>query len=191
MIEEWKDIVIEKDGKTYDFTGLYKISNYGKVYSYKKGSTLKLNSLNNGYKQVSLYLNGEHFCFRVHRLVAIMFIPNPNNLPCVNHKDEDKTNNNVGNLEWCTEEYNVNYGTGKQRMSETKKGRKNTKEHNENIAKANWKKVRCVETSQIFNSIEEANIWCGLQPKSGKIGECCRGQRKRAGGYTWEYVNKK
>lgn len=188
MVEEWRDIVIEKDGKTYDFTGLYKVSNTGKVYSYKKGSTLKLNSLNNGYKQVSLYLNGEHFCFRVHRLVAIMFLPNPENLPVINHKDENKQNNHVNNLEWCTQDYNVHYGTGIERMKVTRTGQKTTEEQKRKIAEANKVKVRCIETNEIFPSIEEASIWCGLKSLS-KIGECCKGKRKTAGGYHWEYVN--
>ena len=188
MVEEWRDIVIEKDGKTYDFTGLYKVSNTGKVYSYKKGSTLKLNSLNNGYKQVSLYLNGEHFCFRVHRLVAIMFLPNPENLPVINHKDENKQNNHVSNLEWCTQDYNVHYGTGIERMKVTRTGQKTTEEQRRKIAEVNKIKVRCIETNEIFPSIEEASVWCGLKSFS-KIGECCKGKRKTAGGYHWEYVN--
>ena len=188
-MEEWKDIVICKDGKTYDFTGLYMVSNTGKVYSYKKGSTLKLSRKDNGYFQVGLYKDGEHYVFSVHRLVATMFIPNPNMFPVVNHKDENKQNNHVDNLEWCTQHYNVHYGTGIERMRATRTGQKTTEEQREKIAEANKIKVRCIETNEIFPSIEEASVWCGLKSFS-KIGECCKGKRKTAGGYHWEYVNK-
>lgn len=107
MEEIWKDI------KGYE--GLYQISNFGRVKS--------LNYRNTGKEQLlkpALNTTG-YFCvmlckplkrFLIHRLVAKAFIPNPDNLPCVNHKDENPTNNHVDNLEWCTQLYNVNYGNG-------------------------------------------------------------------------------
>ena len=75
-----------------------------------------------GYLTVTLHINGKTVRIFVHRLVAMAFIPNPENLPCVNHKDEVKTNNNVDNLEWCTREYNNNYGTRNERISIANKG---------------------------------------------------------------------
>ena len=77
---------------------------------------MKLQTTKKGYIYVKLCLNGEQKIYHVHRLVAETFIPNVENLPEVNHKDEDKSNNNVNNLEWCSHEYNIHYGTGMERM---------------------------------------------------------------------------
>ena len=71
----------------------------------------------NGYLMVTLSKNGKRYYKTIHRLVANEFLPNPQNLPCINHKDETKTNNNVCNLEWCTYKYNANYGTSQFRHS--------------------------------------------------------------------------
>lgn len=92
----------------------------------------------NGYKVVILYKDGKKKTYLVHRLVAIAFIPNPNNLPIINHKDENKTNNNVNNLEWCTYEYNNTYGTARKRASEKMRGENNPnygKHHSEETKK--------------------------------------------------------
>ena len=101
-MEEWKNVI--------GYEGLYEVSNKGNVRNVRRNTLLKLSKTNDGYIQVHLYKNGIRTGFKVHRLVAQAFIPNPDNLPEVNHKDEDKTNNNVTNLEWCTAKYNVNYG---------------------------------------------------------------------------------
>lgn len=116
------------------FEGFYEVSNLGRVrtiphYSnYKgnlerhiKGRIKKLSLDKNGYFVVSLYKGKKMKLCKVHRLVAEAFIENNAGLPQVNHKDEQKTNNAVSNLEWCDAKYNNNYGTKKQRMSETKK----------------------------------------------------------------------
>ena len=73
-----------------------------------------------GYKIINLYKDHSSKTYTVHRLVAQAFIPNPNNLPCINHKDEDKTNNAVWNLEWCSYSYNINYGTARDRRAKTR-----------------------------------------------------------------------
>ena len=78
-----------------------------------------------GYLRITLNKNGKYKTFAVHRLVAEAFIPNPNNLPCVNHKDENQFNNDFRNLEWCTYKYNSNYGTIKQRLSKSLSGENN------------------------------------------------------------------
>ena len=106
-----------------NYEGLYMISENGEIKSYdrivksknnssaiKKGKILKGFIDKYGYKQIALSKNGKTKTYQVHRLVANTFIPNPSNLPCVNHKDEDKTNNCVDNLEWCDVKYNINYG---------------------------------------------------------------------------------
>lgn len=126
MKEIWKDI------KGYE--GLYQVSNLGNIKSvnrivrFKNGyrclpeKILKISSFcNSKYMQVNLSKNSKIKTYSLHRLVAETFIPNPNNLPCVNHKDENPQNNCVDNLEWCTHKYNSNYGTLKKRQSEKMK----------------------------------------------------------------------
>ena len=110
--EVWKDVV--------GYEGLYKVSNFGNVMSLKgkKPLLMKPAQKGNGYLYVGLNLyNKPRKNFYVHRLVAQTFLPNPQNLPFVNHKDEIKTNNRVSNLEFCTQKYNLNYGTAQDRKS--------------------------------------------------------------------------
>lgn len=113
MKEIWKTI----DG----YEGLYEISNYGRFKSlHKKEERITFGSAKTIYPMVSLSKNGHRKTELVHRLVAQAFIPNPNNLPCINHKDENKTNNRVDNLEWCDRQYNNSYGTKNKRMITTR-----------------------------------------------------------------------
>ena len=133
MKEEWRDI------KGYE--GKYQVSSYGRIKSLNYNRTKKEKILNpcltkKGYLIVDLYKNGRRKPCTVHKLVALHFIPNYDNLPQVNHKDENKSNNRVDNLEWCTSIYNNNYGTRNKRMSEKLKGRKFTKEHKKNLSEA-------------------------------------------------------
>lgn len=122
--EEWRDI----EG----YEGLYQVSNKGNVKSLnyrRSGKEKKLRPEKlNGYLLVCLSKDKKHKGFLVHRLVAKYFLENPDNLPVVNHKDENKENNSSENLEWCTQRYNVNYGTGIQRRSESQKGLKRSEE---------------------------------------------------------------
>ena len=114
-MEEWRPIE--------NFEEFYEISSFGRIRRIHKDprvqkyKILTLDTLR-GYKKVTLYKFGVGYKFQVHRLVAKTFIPNPNSLPQVNHKDENPSNNNVENLEWCTPEYNVRYGTGIRRQVE-------------------------------------------------------------------------
>lgn len=105
MKEEWRDI----EG----YEGLYMVSNFGRVVSFQgcNPRIMKLGMTHKGYQCVGLQKEKQHKTCVVHRLVAKAFIPNSDNLPQVNHKDECKTNNRVDNLEWCTDKYNHNYGT--------------------------------------------------------------------------------
>lgn len=109
--EVWVDII--------DFPG-YQVSNTGKVRNIKDFRLLGQQLNKAGYYTVNLRKDLESYTCLVHRLVAIAFLPNPDNLPIVNHKDENTINPNVENLEWCTAEYNVNYGTSRERAKETK-----------------------------------------------------------------------
>ena len=125
MIEEiWRPI----EG----YEGLYEVSNTGRVrsvdryvktcygsYRLYKGKVLSPGKDKNGYLKVVLNCNGKCKTINVHRLTAQAFIPNPDNLPMVNHKDEDKSNNNVDNLEWCTAKYNNTYGTRQDKVRYT------------------------------------------------------------------------
>ena len=116
--EVWKDVV--------GYEGLYKVSNKGHVYSVERknsrgikcGGRILKQTISSGYLKLFLYKNGMRKNKYVHRLVAKAFIPNPNNYLEINHKDEDKTNNYVENLEWCTSKYNSNYGTRNERASQ-------------------------------------------------------------------------
>ena len=113
--EVWKPIK--------DYEGLYEISNLGRVKSLNyrgtgKGKILKNIKDRKGYLKVCLTKNGRHKIFRVHRLVAEAFIPNPNNYPIVNHKDEVPSNNCVDNLEWCTYAYNNTYNNRHERAGD-------------------------------------------------------------------------
>lgn len=118
--EEWRDV------KGYE--GIYQVSSFGRVKSlgrdltypngnihYWKEKILTNRHDKNGYEYVGLYKEGKSTNFKVHRLVMEAFVPNPDNLPQVNHRNEDKTANYPDNLEWCTQQYNMNYGTLRSR----------------------------------------------------------------------------
>ena len=123
---EWKDIP--------NYENLYQISNNGAVrrlQSYdsrghlRNSRTRKTRITKKGYSQIGLYKNGIETKFLIHKLVAETFIPNPDNLPCINHKDENPLNNCVSNLEWCTYKYNTNYGSCQIRRVKTRRERRN------------------------------------------------------------------
>lgn len=180
VLEEiWKDIVIEKNGKIYDYTGLYQISNLGRVKTLnykrtKEHKVLKAKITRSGYEEVQLSKNKEHTMFFVHRLVATMFIPNNNNYPQVNHIDENKLNNTVSNLEWCSAIQNANHGTRNRRTTEKKKGVSiNVGENN-----SRSRKVICLETGEVFPTVKSASEWC-----QGDVGGNCRGKQKYAGSH--------
>ena len=170
MEEIWRDI------KGYE--GLYQVSNLGNVKSlhYNKTKIPKLlriykNSNNDsGYYLTSLNKNGIRKNFFIHRLVAEAFISNPNNLPCVNHIDEDKSNNKVDNLEWCSYKYNVNYGTCKTRSS-LKRSKPVIQYTKEGEFVKEWRSIKEAETS--------IGIRCG-------ISKCLSGKHKTSGGFVWK-----
>lgn len=110
---------------------------------------------------------GKTKSIRIHRLVAKAFIPNPDNLPEVNHKDENKLNNNASNLEWCDRQYNNTYNN-----------------HNVKINAKKRKSVICIETKIIYKSITEAETITKIK----HISDVCLGYRQTAGGYHWKYV---
>ena len=158
--ERWRDI----DG----FEGRYRISDHGRVFSLLSKKLLNIYTNSHGYQCVYLYLDGHYKNFKVHRLVAVAFVPNPYNLPQVNHKNEDKTYNYYTNLEWCSAAYNNNYGTRTLRAAIT-----------------NARPVVCIETNIIYWGAREAARQVGIH---NHISECCNGKRKSCGGYHWRWA---
>ena len=158
--ERWRDI----EG----FEGRYRISDHGRVFSLLSKKLLNIYTNSHGYQCVYLYLDGHYKNFKVHRLVAVAFVPNPLNLPQVNHKNEDKTYNYYTNLEWCSAAYNNNYGTRTLRAAIT-----------------NARPVVCIETNIIYWGAREAARQVGIH---NHISECCNGKRKSCGGYHWRWA---
>lgn len=187
MVEIWKDI----DG----YEGCYQVSNLGNVKSLKFGKEriMKTRKDKGGYLKVILSLFGKKTNYSVHRLVASTFIPNPDNLPCVNHKDECKTNNNVDNLEWCSYQYNNTYGNRIKLAIESQKNNPSYKEivtkrriSNMNNPKTS-KKVLCVETGIIYPSTKETQRILGIN-NSG-VCAVCLGRCKTYKGFHWRYID--
>lgn len=184
----WKDVI--------GFEGLYQVSDDGRVrslprlkmcgfngkQSVQKGRILKPGHTNDGYAFVNLVnANGKYKPYYIHRLVALAFIPNPNNYPVVNHKDENPSNNTVWNLEWCTYEYNSNYGTAKERAA------KAVRANNPSIYNT---PVTNITTGEQFNSIAEACDFYGFNnSKRDTIKRCCEGQYATVEGYNWKYTH--
>ncbi len=175
MKEVWKDIS--------GYEGLYQVSNTGLIKSFRKWKRagmpdeyiLKPSISSNGYCQVTLYDGKTRHKFLVHRIVATEFIDNPNNYPHINHKDENKQNNSVENLEWCTVLYNNNYGTAKFRSMITKSNPV------EQYLPSGQILARYISTS-IASEIT------GI-PKA-QIKSCCIGECKSSRGYIWKYAHK-
>ena len=175
MREEWKPV------KGYE--GKYMVSNMGRVKSlnYKrtgKEEILKASDNSYGYLYVNLCKDGKGKWYRINRLVAQAFLENPQNLPEVNHKNEDKTDNRVENLEWCSRSYNLNYGTRNK-----KAGKK--------IAEKNSKPIFSVDKESglimWWQSAHEAERCTGIN--NSNIIQCCKGKLKSAGGHIWFYAD--
>ena len=182
MTEEiWKDIA--------GYEGLYKVSNLGRVKSLNYRKTGKERILipcktANGYLQVRLSKNCISKQHLIHRLIAQAFIENPENLPEVNHIDEDKTNNCVSNLEWCDRKYNNNYGTHNEKILKTKKLR-----NCETAARIVSQFTLDGKFVNEYPSINAATRCTGIN--QGRICYCCKNMKryKSAGGFVWKYKN--
>jgi len=184
--EEWEDVPEEEWRAIPGYEGYYEVSSLGNVRSLDK--EIKANIVNNeyvnrpgrllkqkevkGYKTVSLCVDYEATTWRVHRLVAMAFIPNPDSKPQVNHIDGNPANNCVNNLEWCTAKENQWHR--RNILGKTSNGRETP--------------VRCVELGWCFPTIQGAADWLGLQ--KSHICHCLKGDRNTTGGYHFEPCTK-
>jgi len=167
-IDKWTDIK--------DYEGLYQINKNGDIrslYNYRKYNILKPR-IKKGYYQIGLRKNNKRTWYAVHRLVAQTFIPNPNKLPCINHKDENKLNNCVDNLEWCTHLYNNLYGNRREKIKDKTSKKVLQYDKNGNFI-------------QSYKSIAEASRINNINQSS--IVSCCKHYKNypHAGGYVWIY----
>lgn len=185
-----KDIELWKPIEGYE--GLYEVSNFGRikaldrthiqkgnkgcVYSHVyKGRIMKpILSKGDKYYSIALYKKGKMTKYNIHKIVAKAFIPNPDNLPQINHKDENKANNRADNLEWCTALYNLTFGSRLDRIAD-KKAKKVA------LLNEDGKPVA------IFSNISKIEREYGICHSN--IVAVCKGKRKRAGGYRWAYFD--
>lgn len=173
--EIWKDVK--------GFEGLYMVSNYGRIKSIDhyvkcnsgrrlvRGKILKPCDRGNGYPFVTMGKGGKQYNVSIHRAVALAFIPNPDNLPEVNHKDTNPSNFDVNNLEWCDRTYNNNYAKRAFKAAQKKKKRI-VQLDGDNIIK-------------IWDSLSEIQKNMGFS--AGNISYCCSGKRSTANGFSWKF----
>lgn len=189
-MEIWKDI----EG----YEGLYQVSNYGNVKSLNyrnKGYARNLVPKTNckGYNWVILYKSKISKPILIHRLVANAFIDNPNGYPIINHKDENKTNNSVENLEWCTLSYNVKYSMDRHpERFFVSSGQRKKRDYYK--LKTKYASIRINQLTLDGKYIKQWFNLAELKHKqnynSTSIKECCEGKRKTAYGYKWEFADK-
>lgn len=176
-MEIWKSIK--------GFEDRYEVSTFGRIKSLSRVKVGKSNSSfvteekilslsfnKDGYKKCSLHKDGKRYTYQVHRLVAETFIPNPNNLSQVNHKDWDRTNNTVSNLEWCSHRYN----------SENRRIKSNRAFTEYRIAQFDF----CGKCIGTYDNINSASLSTDIIPSRIKL--CADGVINQAGNYIWKYI---
>jgi NUMOD4 motif-containing protein/HNH endonuclease len=171
MEELWKDII--------NYEGLYQISSLGRILIIKTKKIKKLSLTKMGYYGIMLLKDKKSKNFLIHRLIAIHFIPNPNNLPIINHKDYNKLNNNIDNLEWCTYSHNINHaydngkGTNKGKALTNSGPRKEVVLIRNDVIIKQWK--------SLISAAKELNVL----PSS--ISQCCRGIISQTHGMVFRF----
>ena len=204
--------------KSLSFMGYdgYEVSSLGRVKSLERTiirnnnkklplseKILKPTKNKDGYLYINLCKDGKRKMFTVHRLVCLTFLENPLNLPCINHKDENKENNHISNLEFCTYQYNNSYGTKPERLSKAHKGKQLSEEHKRKLSttkkgknhpmfgKISPKRIPILQFTKDmvfvkeFDSAKSASIELNIIREN--IIACCKNKRKSAGGYIWKY----
>lgn len=173
-MNEENEVVMEVWRTVEDFPN-YEISNMGRIRNINTGYVLSPGDNGHGYLQVTLCQNGEKKRVYIHRLVGIAFIPNPNNLPQINHRNENRADNRAENLEWISIKDNVNYGTRAERFSLSR-----------------GKPVEQYDLAgnylNTWTGTREAERQTGISQSS--ISACCLGKRKTAGGFIWKFAKK-
>lgn len=188
--EIWKDVP--------GYEGRYRVSSWGRVMSMnfegRCGPRLLKGVINtNGYRVVDLYKQLKPQKWLVHRLVAIAFIPNPDNKPMIDHIDTVRTNNRVENLRWCTLTENQNNPITLMKFSQTSRGRRFSEETKKRLSEIQ-KKIQLTPVYQLSIDGEIIKEWAGIKMAAEDLGiqrrsisHCCRGRYKTAGGYKWIY----
>lgn len=186
--EEWRDV--------YGYEGLYKVSNYGRIKSLKKlirrdykhnkqanvwkdDCILRRTYTKYGYTRITLTKDKIHKSYHIHRLVAMSFIPNLDNKPYINHKNEIKDDNRVQNLEWCTPKYNSNYGSCRLKISKKK-------QENPHNIKAVFQYDKNGKFIAEYNSAANASRILGIP---NKISEACKLKHITCGGFLWRAMD--
>lgn len=188
-MEIWKDVC--------GFEGLYQISSYGRIkslhyYGGDRVEILKPARDKNGYLTIGVWKDGKRYSKKMHRLVAEAFIPNPDNLPQINHKDEDRENNFVENLEWCTNKYNVNYGNHSLHAAQAQMGKRHTVEHIMKI-RANAPGSKAVlminpdDMSIVGEYVSGSEAARQIRGTATNVAYACRNQGTKYKGYFWRY----
>lgn len=198
--EEWKNIP--------DYDGLYQGSTFGRVRSVDRVIEIVINGITqkrlvrgkvltggqNGHGYIFVYLskNGKVSRFYIHRLIAITFIPNPCNYPCVNHKDENPQNNRVENLEWCTQKYNANYGSHIEKVrafmlseKNPNRGKHRPEAFKEKVRKPILQLDKNGRFVKEWDSAKTAGDTLGIF--SQQITAVCRNRYKSYKNYIWRY----
>ena len=185
-VKQWRRVIIyDKINDQYvDFGERYLVNQYGEIYSKYSRKLLKHNIIKKGYHMVRMSFNGSQYDKLVHNVVGWTFPDICGKYEPglqINHKDENKDNNNAINLEWCTGSYNVNYGTANERRMETREKNGDSRRR---------RKVNQIEDGIIihtWNSGREAES-SGKGYDCGCISRCCRGIFKQHKGFQWEYA---
>lgn len=183
MNEEWRGVIYQGT----DYSDRYEVSNLGRFRNTKTKRIIKQTLGKSGYYGycASLGSRGKYKLFKIHRAVAESFIPNPNDYPIINHIDGNKLNNCVNNLEWCTNQYNVQHAFQMGFLDDSlSKLKELNKQNRKSIKGINIKTQQVIE----FQSIQEAGRFLNSRIKTRHIVEVANGKRKTAYGYRWEWI---